>query len=68
MIRTFFETFAQFCDTESKLKKICKANQKRLMKLIVELSLNEDLNIHMMTEFLYFDIRKGQKWLALRFE
>ncbi len=52
----FFEVFVQFYDTEVKLKKICKANPKKMVKLIEELTLNSDLNLKMMAEFLYIDV------------
>lgn len=52
----FFQLFVQFYDTEMKLKKICKANPKKMIKLIEELTLNSDLNVKLMAEFLYFDV------------
>lgn len=68
VVKAFFEVFAQFYDTEIKFKKICKANEKKLTSLLDELSINYELNVKLLAEFLYFQVQKSRNWLIMRFE
>jgi hypothetical protein len=35
---------------------------------MAHLSINDELSVEMLAEFLYFDAQKSKSWLAMRFE